>query len=55
VPQRQRLINPHQAYQSALPGLENIFAGFNHIFVVEMNDEGIYGYGQLGGLLRALL
>jgi 2-oxoglutarate/2-oxoacid ferredoxin oxidoreductase subunit alpha len=35
------------------PGLENIFAGFNHIAVVEMNDEGLYGYGQLGGLLRA--
>lgn len=35
------------------PGLENIFAGFNHITVVEMNDEGLYGYGQLGGLLRA--
>ena len=34
-------------------GLENIFAGFNHILVVEMNDEGIYGYGQLGGLMRA--
>ena len=35
------------------PGLENIFSGFNHIFVVEMNDEGLYGYGQLGGVLRA--
>ncbi len=36
------------------PGLENIFSGFNHIFVVEINDEGIYGYGgQLAGLLRA--
>ncbi len=34
-------------------GLENIFSGFNHIFVVEMNDEGLYGYGQLGALLRA--
>jgi 2-oxoglutarate ferredoxin oxidoreductase subunit alpha len=34
------------------PGLENIFAGFNHIFVVEMNDEGLYGFGQLGQLLR---
>src|SRR2546422_6703537 len=22
-------------------------------FVVELNDEGIYGYGQLAGLLRA--
>ncbi len=35
------------------PGLENIFAGFNNVFVVEMNDEGLYGYGQLCGLLRA--
>src|SRR5438445_8033078 len=35
------------------PGLDNIFAGFNHVFVVEMNDEGLYGYGQLCGLLRA--
>jgi 2-oxoglutarate ferredoxin oxidoreductase subunit alpha len=34
-------------------GLENIFAGFNHVLVVEINDEGLYGYGQLGGLLRA--
>lgn len=35
------------------PGLENIFAGFNHVLVVEMNDEGLYGFGQLGGVLRA--
>lgn len=35
------------------PGLENIFSGFNHVFVVEMNDEGPHGYGQLGRLLRA--
>ena len=35
------------------PGLENAFAGFNHVFVLEMNDEGIYGYGQFAGLLRA--
>src|SRR2546423_371655 len=35
------------------PGLENIFSGFNNILVVEMNDEGLYGYGQLAGLLRA--
>lgn len=34
-------------------GIENIFAGFNHVLVVELNDEGLYGYGQLGGLLRA--
>ena len=35
------------------PGLEDIFSGFNAIRVVEMNDEGLYGYGQLAGLLRA--
>jgi 2-oxoglutarate ferredoxin oxidoreductase subunit alpha len=35
------------------PGLDNIFSGFNHILVVEMNDEGIYGFGQLAGVLRA--
>ena len=28
-------------------------AAFNHVFVVEINDEGLYGYGQLAGLLRA--
>ena len=44
----------HIKHISPLPnGLENIFSGFNHVFVVEMNDEGFYGYGQLGGLLRA--
>jgi 2-oxoglutarate ferredoxin oxidoreductase subunit alpha len=35
------------------PGLENIFSGFSHIFVVEMNDEGLYGFGQFGAILRA--
>jgi 2-oxoglutarate ferredoxin oxidoreductase subunit alpha len=35
------------------PGLENIFSGFHHVFVVEMNDEGLYGYGHLGAVLRA--
>ncbi|MHB8522109.1 MAG: 2-oxoacid:acceptor oxidoreductase subunit alpha [Limisphaerales bacterium] len=34
-------------------GLENIFAGFHHVLVVELNDQGLYGYGQLAGLLRA--
>ncbi len=42
-----RYLNPLQN------GLDKIFDGFNHIFVVEMNDEGLYGYGQLAGLLRA--
>jgi len=35
------------------PGLENIFSGFNHVLVVEMNDEGLYGFGQFGAILRA--
>ena len=44
----------HIKYLNPLPqGLDNIFAGFNHVFVVEMNDEGLYGFGQLGQLLRA--
>ncbi|MEI7732166.1 MAG: 2-oxoacid:acceptor oxidoreductase subunit alpha [Verrucomicrobiota bacterium] len=34
-------------------GLEPILKGFKQILVVELNDEGFYGYGQLGGLLRA--
>jgi 2-oxoglutarate ferredoxin oxidoreductase subunit alpha len=44
----------HIRYINPLPpGLEDIVAGFNHVFVVEMNDEGLYGYGQLAALLRA--
>jgi 2-oxoglutarate ferredoxin oxidoreductase subunit alpha len=44
----------HLKHLNPLPnGLENIFDGFNHILVAELNDEGLYGYGQLGGLLRA--
>ena len=34
-------------------GLEDIFARFKKIYVVEMNDGGVHGYGQLAGLLRA--
>lgn len=41
-------------YLSPLPnGLERIFSGFHHVCVVEINDEGLYGYGQLATLLRA--
>ncbi|MSR67069.1 MAG: 2-oxoacid:acceptor oxidoreductase subunit alpha [Pedosphaera sp.] len=43
----------HIRHLNPLPnGLEKIFDGFNHVFVVELNDEGLYGYGQLAGLLR---
>jgi 2-oxoglutarate ferredoxin oxidoreductase subunit alpha len=44
----------HLRHINPLPnGLENIFSGFNHVLVVEMNDEGLYGFGQLAAILRA--
>lgn len=33
--------------------LDEIFQRFKNVVVVEMNDEGLYGYGQLATLLRA--
>lgn len=33
--------------------LGEIFDGFHHVLVVELNDEGFNGYGQLATLLRA--
>ncbi|HVM59724.1 MAG TPA: 2-oxoacid:acceptor oxidoreductase subunit alpha [Verrucomicrobiae bacterium] len=39
--------------QPLQPGIGEIMDGFNHIFVVELNDEGLYGFGQLAGVLRA--
>jgi len=44
----------HLKHLNPLPnGLEKIFSGFTHVIVVELNDEGLYGYGQLAGILRA--
>jgi 2-oxoglutarate ferredoxin oxidoreductase subunit alpha len=44
----------HLKHLNPLPnGLEKIFSGFTHVVVVELNDEGLYGYGQLANLLRA--
>jgi len=34
-------------------GLEKIFECFDKIVVVELNDEGLYGYGQFAAILRA--
>lgn len=34
------------------PGLAQTFARYKHVIVVEINDEGLYGYGQLTTLLR---
>lgn len=35
------------------PGVGEILKRFQHVFVVELNDEGLYGYGQLAGVLRS--
>ena len=44
----------HLRHLHPLPnGLENIFSGFSHVLVAELNDQGFYGYGQLAALLRA--
>ena len=44
----------HIRYLNPLPnGLENLFAKFRRVVVIEMNDGGLYGYGQLASILRA--
>src|SRR5437879_3887755 len=34
-------------------GHEIIYVKFKRVGTVEMNDQGLYGYGQLGTILRA--
>ncbi len=44
----------HLRHLNPLPqGLEEIFGRYRAILVVEMNDEGLYGLGQLATVLRA--
>ncbi len=44
----------HLRHLHPLPsGLEDIFRRYRQVIVVEMNDEGLYGYGQAATLLRA--
>jgi 2-oxoglutarate ferredoxin oxidoreductase subunit alpha len=44
----------HLRHLHPLPnGLDKIFEKFKRIVTVEMNDQGIYGYGQLATILRA--
>jgi 2-oxoglutarate ferredoxin oxidoreductase subunit alpha len=44
----------HLQHIHPLPGgLEETFARFHKIVVVELNDEGVYGFGQLAMMLRA--
>ena len=44
----------HLRYVNPMPnGIETVFARFKHVIVVELNDEGLYGSGQLATLLRS--
>jgi len=44
----------HLRHIHPLPNsLEKIFAKFKRVVVVEMNDQGLYGFGQLATILRA--
>jgi 2-oxoglutarate ferredoxin oxidoreductase subunit alpha len=44
----------HIRHVHPLPnGLEATFARYHKVVVAEINDEGLYGYGQLATLLRA--
>jgi 2-oxoglutarate/2-oxoacid ferredoxin oxidoreductase subunit alpha len=44
----------HLRHVHPLPdGLNEIFERFKRVIVVEMNDAGLYGYGQLATILRA--
>src|SRR5204862_450066 len=44
----------HLRHIHPLPnGLEKIWPKFKRVVVVEMNDSGVYGYGQLATILRA--
>ena len=51
---RRKIGALHLRHIHPLPnGLEKIFAKFKRIVVVEMNDQGVYGFGQLATILRA--
>jgi 2-oxoglutarate ferredoxin oxidoreductase subunit alpha len=44
----------HLRHLNPMPnGLEQTFARYHKVIVLELNDEGLYGYGQLTTLLRA--
>jgi 2-oxoglutarate ferredoxin oxidoreductase subunit alpha len=51
--QGRKLASLHLRHVHPLPnGLGEIFESFSRIVVVEMNDEGVYGYGQMATILR---
>ena len=44
----------HIRHLHPLPaGINDLMSRYEHIFVVELNDSGVYGYGQLATILRA--
>ncbi|MAE32380.1 MAG: pyruvate ferredoxin oxidoreductase [Verrucomicrobiales bacterium] len=48
------LSSMHIKHINPLPTrLEDILPRFKSVFIVEMNDGGVYGYGQLAGIMRA--
>ena len=50
----QKVSSIHLRHIHPMPnGIEEIINNFQRALVVEMNDEGLYGYGQLATLLRA--
>ena len=50
----EKIAAMHLRHIHPLPnGVEKIFAKFKRIVVVEMNDQGVYGFGQLATILRA--
>jgi 2-oxoglutarate ferredoxin oxidoreductase subunit alpha len=52
----EKVSSIHIRHLNPLPrGLETIFENFKTIVVLELNDEGLYGYGQLAALIRAKL
>ena len=54
VPRTDPRIIRHQ-HVAGPQGLDRIFAKYRKVDVVEINDEGLYGYGQLASLLRSAL
>ena len=45
----------HIRHVNPLPNdVDEIFSQYENVVVVEMNDEGLYGFGQLATLLRAM-
>lgn len=50
----QKVAAMHIRHMNPMPNsLDTVFANYQHVAVVEMNDEGLYGNGQLATLLRA--